>query len=180
MQPSFAALLRGVNVGGKNRLPMKDLAEMFVAAGCTDVRTLIQSGNVVFRTSPKQALKVPDLVGTQITSRFGFRSPVVLRTEEQLEMVLSNNPFLAKGSAEDWLFVMFLADLPSAGAVAGLDPDRSPGDSYIVQGRDIYLCLPNGSADSKLTNAYFDSKLSTVCTGRNWRTVTKLREMMRS
>ena len=74
---------------------------------------------------------------------------------------------------------MFLADLPAASKIETLDPQRSPGDEYIVRGREIYLRLPNGVAGSKLTNAYFDSKLATTSTSRNWRTVTKLLEMMK-
>jgi uncharacterized protein (DUF1697 family) len=78
------------------------------------------------------------------------------------------------------LHVLFLADLPEASRVAVLDPERSPGDEYIVRGREIYLRLTTGAANTKLTNAYFDSKLATVSTGRNWRTVTKLLELMKS
>jgi uncharacterized protein (DUF1697 family) len=77
------------------------------------------------------------------------------------------------------LYVLFLADVPEAEAIAGLDPERSPGDAFIVRGQEIFLKLPNGVADSKLTNNYFDRKLSTICTGRNWRTITKLLELMK-
>jgi uncharacterized protein (DUF1697 family) len=178
MPATYLALLRGVNVGGKNKLPMKDLAAMFVEAGCADVRTFIQSGNVVFRADAALSRRVPDLVAAQITERFGYRTPVVLRSTEQLREVIRSNPFLEEGADENWLYVMFLAGAPSAAAVASLDPQRSPGDSFVVRGRDVYLRLPNGSADSKLTNAYFDSKLATVSTARNWRTTTKLLELM--
>ncbi len=73
---------------------------------------------------------------------------------------------------------MFLADLPSSARVASLDATRSAPDAFVVQGRDIYLHLPNSVADTKLTNAYFDAKLATVSTSRNWKTVTKLLELM--
>jgi uncharacterized protein (DUF1697 family) len=178
MQASYVALLRGVNVGGKNKLPMKELAEMFVAAGCRDVRTYIQSGNVVFRAGTGVVTKISRVIASGISDRFGFKSPVVLRSAEEIQTVVAGNPFLAKSTNDDGLHVMFLADHPAADAVAALDPSRSPGDSFIVRGRDIYLHLPNGAGVSKLTNAYFDSKLSTVSTGRNWRTVTTLLEMM--
>jgi uncharacterized protein (DUF1697 family) len=172
------ALLRGINVGGKNRLPMKDLAALFVAAGCTDVRTYIQSGNVIFAATPAVSARVDALVTEQITARFGYRTPVVLRTVERLRDVVSHNPFLEAGVAEDKLHVLFLADEPGPDRVAALDPGRSPPDAFIVRGREVFLHLPEGVADSKLTNAYFDSKLATVSTGRNWRTVTTLLRLM--
>jgi uncharacterized protein (DUF1697 family) len=180
MPTTYLALFRGINVGGKNKLPMKDLAEMFVEAGCVDVRTFIQSGNVVFRAISGVARRVPELVTARVGERFGHRPPIVLRTTEQLADVFRNNPFLEMGAAEDTLFVLFLADQPSAAAVAALDPERSPGDTYIVRGKDIYLRLSTGAADTKLTNAYFDSKLATVSTGRNLRTVTKLLDLMKT
>jgi uncharacterized protein (DUF1697 family) len=180
MPTAYVALLRGINVGGKNKLPMKELSALFVTAGCTDVRTYIQSGNVLFNASRAVSTKVAVHVAEQISERFGYRTPVVVRTTKQMEGVVRGNPFLAKGEAEDRQFVLFLADLPTAAAVAVLDPNRSPGDAYILRDRDIYMHLPNGVARTKLTNAYFDSKLSTISTGRNWRTVTKLLEMMQA
>jgi uncharacterized protein (DUF1697 family) len=98
-----------------------------------------------------------------------------LRTEQQLREVVSNNPF---PDAEDMLHVMFLADHPSPAKISALDPNRSAPDAFILRGGDVYLHLPNGIRDTKLTNAWFDSKLSTVSTGRNWRTVTKLLALM--
>jgi uncharacterized protein (DUF1697 family) len=159
---------------------MKDLTDVFVEAGCANVRTYIQSGNVVFTAAPRVIAKVPHLVAAQIAKRFGYRTPVVLRTAEELSDVLSNNPFIAASTPEDYLHVMFLADLPDPGDVEKLDPARSPGDFFAVRGRDIYLRLPNGAAKTKLSNAYFDSKLRTVSTCRNWRTTGKLLEMMKS
>jgi uncharacterized protein (DUF1697 family) len=177
---TYVALLRGVNVGGKNKLPMKDLAAIFVEAGCADVRSYIQSGNVVFRASPREATTLPGWISDKVAERFGHRPPVMLRTLEQVEAVLRNNPFLHGGVDENALHVVFLADLPGPERVAGLDPNRSAPDAFVVRGQEIYLHLPNGVADSKLTNAYFDSKLGTISTGRNWRTVNKLADLLRS
>jgi uncharacterized protein (DUF1697 family) len=178
MSATYLALLRGINVGGKNKLPMKDLVEIFIEAGCESVRTYIQSGNVIFRASPGVSARVSGQITTQIAKNFGYRTPVILRTAEQLRDVISNNPFLKAGAAEDTLHVMFLADLPSHVSVDNLDPDRSPPDTFIVRGQEVYLQLPNGVAGTKLSNNYFDSKLTTTSTGRNWRTVTKLLELM--
>ena len=150
---------------------------MFTEAGCTDVRTYIQSGNVVFSAAPGLAKRLPDLVSQRIADRFAYRVPLVLRTADEFRLVATSNPFLESDSNVDSLHVGFLADLPAPRDVVALDPKRSPGDSFKVRGQEIYLCLPNGVARTKLTNAYFDSKLATTSTFRNWRTVLKLLEM---
>ena len=103
---------------------------------------------------------------------------MVLRTLEGFREGVANNPFLAAGVPESELHVLFLADEPTSEQVAALDPNRSPPDAFLVRGREVFLHLPGGAGNSKLTNAYFDSKLATVSTGRNWRTVTTLLGMM--
>jgi len=175
---THVALLRGINVGGKHKLPMKDLVEIFTAAGCCDVRAFIQSGNILFRPPSGAAAGLPELIAAEIAKRFGYSVPVQLRTSEQIGKVIRNNPFLQAGVAETELHVLFLADLPAPGCVQSLDPDRSPPDTFSVRGQEVYLRLPNGMARTKLTNQYFDSKLATIGTARNWRTVTKLFELM--
>jgi uncharacterized protein (DUF1697 family) len=178
MSATYVALLRGINVGGKNKLPMQDLVEMFVEAGCDNVRSFIQSGNVIFSAAPGAPERLPSLISTRISKRFGYKIPLILRTAEQMGNVISNNPFLKAGAAEKELYVLFLADFRASRSVRDLDPDRSPPDAFKVRGQEIYLRLPNGGARTKLTNQYFDSKLRTTSTSRNWRTVTKLFELM--
>lgn len=169
------ALLRGINVGGKNKLPMADLSAMFAEAGCTHVSTYIQSGNVVFDASSSVYALLPGAIPARIRKRFSFDAPVVLRTAAELAAVPRKSPYLAAaGDDIRALHVMFLVDLPEKEAIAALDPKRSPGDSFAVVGRDVYLHLPNGVGRTKLTNAYFDAKLATVSTVRNWRTVLEL------
>ena len=173
-QSKHVAFLRGINVGGKNKLPMKDLAAMFEKAGCSGVRTYIQSGNVIFGAPAKLA----STIAKRIESDLGFQSPVVVRSQAQLQQVVDDNPFLRKKLDPDFLHVYFLADLPSASQLAALDPARSAPDEFVVAGQQIYLHLPNGMARTKLSNAYFDSKLKTVSTARNWRTTTTLLQLM--
>jgi uncharacterized protein (DUF1697 family) len=170
-----AALLRGINLGNR-RLPMKDLAAMFADAGCSDVAVYIQSGNVVYRAARQLASRIPGLIAEAIADRFGFDCPVVTRTAAELAVLARDNPFLRRADP-DRLGVAFLADRPTAARVATLDPKRSPPDEFAVVGRDIYLHLPNGFARTKLTNAYFDARLATISTARNWRTVLKLVDM---
>lgn len=162
------ALLRGINVGGKNKVAMADLVAHFEDAGCAKVRTYIQSGNVAFDASAAVAEKAARAVAKAVGV------PVVVRPTEAVLRVLDRNPFPGKEAA---LHVMFLGDTPTKQQVAALEPDRSPGDTFIVSGGEIYLHLPNGVARTKLTNAYFDRVLATVGTLRNWRTVEKLAAM---
>ena len=171
------ALLRGINVGGKNKLLMRDLAAIFSEAGCDEVRTYIQSGNVVFRAGPLLAGRVPDLVCEAIAARFGYRVPVLTRTAGELAAILGANPFLGRGAEVGQLHVGFLADRPEAAAVDALDPHRSPPDEFAVVGREVYSYCPQGLARTKLTTRYFESKLSTTMTARNWKTVLKLHEL---
>jgi uncharacterized protein (DUF1697 family) len=172
------ALLRGINVGGKNMLPMKELAGLFVAAGCGEVVTYILSGNVVFCAGDKVVGGVQKAITKQVELQFGLKVPVVLRTASEMQAAIQGNPFLKAGAAEEMLHVSFLADRPGPDLVAGLDAMRSSPDEFAVVGREIYMKLVTGAAKTKLTNAYFDSKLKTVSTMRNWRTVLKLAEMM--
>jgi uncharacterized protein (DUF1697 family) len=157
---------------------MKELAKLFAQAGCSEVRTYIKSGNVIFQ-APGGEKSIAETIAAKIEKQFGFRVPVILRTLEQLRKTIRDNPFLAAGVEEKWLYVYFLAHSPKAAAIAGLDAARSAPDAFHVRGQEIYLHLPNGMGRSKLTNAYFDSKLSTTCTARNWATVLKLAEMMK-
>jgi uncharacterized protein (DUF1697 family) len=180
MLSTYVALLRAVNVGGNNKLPMKDLVEMFVDAGCTNVRTYIQSGNVLFSAAPRLAAQLPATISAEIAKRFGYKTPVILRTPEQLREVIRRNPFLKAGAAEETLHIMFLAGTPKPSDIDRLDPARSAPDEFIVLGQEIYLRLPNGMGRTKLLNSYFDSKLATTSTARNWRTVLKLLELSES
>jgi len=125
MPATHLALLRGINVGGKNKLPMKGLAEIFAKAGCADVRTYIQSGNVIFTCAEADAEKLPFVVSAAIARRFGLKVPVVMRTAAELGKILHGNPFLAAGTPEGELHVMFLAAAPSKDDAAKLNPRRT-------------------------------------------------------
>jgi uncharacterized protein (DUF1697 family) len=175
---TYVALLRGINVGGKHLVPMKMLAEMFARAGCADVRTYIQSGNVVFAASPAVAKEIAGQIGKEIRKRLGHEVPVVVRSAEQFARVIEHNPFAGRKEFENAAHVLFCTDKLSTANVKRLDPQRSPGDEFVCREQEIYLWAPNGVGKTKLTNAYFDGVLGTICTGRNWRTVMKLKAML--
>jgi len=176
----YAALLRAINVGGNNKLPMKDLARIFTDAGCRGVETYIQSGNVVFTASAKILKKLPETIAAAIESEFGFRAPIIIRSHEELAAIINANPFLKSNEAEKTLHVAFLASGVQNDAIAKLDPQRCAPDRFHVIGKDMYLHMASGLGRTKLTNAWIDSKLETISTVRNWNTVLKLHEMTRS
>ncbi len=173
----YVALMRGINVGGKNKLPMADLVAAFERAGATDVKTYIQSGNVIFRATPVVAKSISATVHAEVQKRHAINSPVIIRTAGELASVTSRNPYPDAVSEPKTLHVFFLANAPKAAATARLDPERSPGDRFVVDDKDIFAHCPNGMARTKLTNAYFDRTLDTVSTGRNWNTVLKLQAL---
>lgn len=172
---AYVALLRAVNVGGNNRVPMAPLRAALEASGLDGVCTILQSGNVVFRTGKSKSVAAT-LVGDTIDDAFGVRVVVVLRSAAELAAVASSNPFLAadSGRVPTTLHVAFLSKRPSASAIAKLDPDRSPPDECAVKGREAYLSYPSGSGRSRLTLDYLERVLGVRGTARNWRTVQRL------
>ena len=176
---TFIALLRGINVGGNNKLPMKDLAACIEKAGGSKVATYIQSGNAVFQAEASLGPKLAGLIQKAILKSNKIDVPVIIRSAAELRKVAAAHPHNAAGAEFKALHVGFLADKPSAAQVASLDPKRSPEDVFSVKGSEIYVRYSvAGLAKSKLNNQYIDSKLGTVSTLRNWNTVLKLLEMV--
>ncbi len=175
---AYVALLRGVNVGGNNKLPMTSLAALCEAQGCTGVRTYIQSGNVVFRANAKTAAGFAAKLTEQIKDEFGFNIDVMVRSTDDMRSVVQSNPFLKPGVDLKLLHVTFLGDKPAAADIAKLNPVIEGGEVFAVQNREIYLYMPNGIGRSKMAVYRFDKILHTTCTGRNWQTVNKLLALM--
>jgi len=178
MSAKHVALMRGINVGGKNKLLMKDLVAVFEEAGCREVRTYIQSGNVVFVGDRALAAQVRMDVPRRIADRFGHQVPVVVRSAQELRDAADRHPFAAEATDPKHLHVGFLSHAPSKDAIASLDPARSSIDRFEVIGSEVFFHVPGGMARTKLTTDYFDRRLGTVMTVRNWRTVHKLLEMV--
>jgi uncharacterized protein (DUF1697 family) len=170
---AYAALLRGINVGGNKKVSMPELKALFVDLGFADVATYIQSGNVVFR-APKADASV---IEKRITKVFGHEVTVILRTGAELSAAVKANPFLAPKANLKQLYVVYLDRKPASEAVKQLDPDRSPGDRFDLHGRELYLDLGNGAGRTKLTLDYLERKLGVKGTARNWNTALKLVEL---
>ena len=168
-------LLRGVNVGGKNSLPMKELTRICVELGGQNVRTHLQSGNVALDLAPALAPNLADAMQRQFAAQLGLDVPVVTQNRLELLKVLARNPWPDRDPA--LLSVAFLAHPPTAAQIARLEPNRSPPDEFHVDGRVVYLHTPNGLGRTKLTNAWLDTRLATISTVRNWRTIGALAEL---
>jgi uncharacterized protein (DUF1697 family) len=178
---THVALLRGINVGGRNRIPMVRLVDIFESAGYTRVRTYIQSGNVVFDAPSGAILQIPTHVSALIKQQLALDVPTVARTASEFEQIVMANPFLSAHNPDlSALHVGFLANRPSAGQVAAIDVHRSPPDECVSCDRELYLRCPNGLARTKFTSAYLDRTLGTTTTIRNWRTTLAVLDLVRA
>lgn len=172
----YVALLRGINVGGNRILPMKDLTAIFTGLGCADVQTFIQSGNVVFSASAALAKGLPAQAHKAIEAKSGFSVPIALRSATEMAAIVKGNPY-AKSAATESLHVAFLAATPAPTLAKAMVNPGVDGEKFELIGSEIYLMFPKGLAKTKVTNAYFDSKLKTISTVRNWRSTLTLLEM---
>jgi uncharacterized protein (DUF1697 family) len=175
--PTYVALLRGINLGARNRLAMADLRRVLEELGFERVRTHLQSGNAVFKAGIRSAAAVEKAVEQAIMDQLGMDVRVLVRTPAQLRKVLAVNPFGARATDHARYMVVFLEKPLTKKAVADVDPEKYLPEEYAVDGRHLYLWLPDGSHASKLARTLSEQKLGVVGTLRNWRTVTKLAEM---
>lgn len=153
---------------------------MFEDLGHQNVRTYLQSGNVVFERGSPAPNELTGGIEDAMFESFGLKIPIIIRTQRELGRVATGNPFPTEGGARSALHVVFLAGRASSKAAKALDPDRSPGDEFRVTGSEIYLQLSNGVARSKLSIDYFEKALGARATVRNWNTVTNLVRLMTS
>ncbi len=173
---TYVALLRGINLGSRNRVSMPNLRTLLESLGAEDVVTYLQSGNVVFK-SAEGADTLNRAIEGRIHRDVGLSVSVLLRTPQQLAKVRAGNPFARDVKDPTKLHVTFLAEKPDRASVRNLDPRRAEPDELRLVAQEIYLHCPNGYGRSKLTNAYFEKQLGVAATTRNWKTVTKLAEL---
>ena len=170
----FVALLRGINVGRAHQLGMPRLTELLTGRGYGNVRTHLRSGNVVLDSDVSVAELAADLSGA-IEQEFGFDVPVVVRTGAEIAAVVAGDPFATVATDPARYLVTFLPEPPAAAAVDALPPADS--GEYLVRGRELYLWLPDGIANTPLAGWKWDRLLGVAGTGRNWNTVRKLAEL---
>jgi uncharacterized protein (DUF1697 family) len=175
---TWIAILRGINVSGARKLPMKELKELFETLKCTNVRTYIQSGNVVFESAKLDVSTFGKKVEAAIKKRYEYDVPVLIRSLEDMKKVVAANPYLKrKGIEPDKLHVTFLANAPKKPEAERMIGTTSGNDSFELIGREAYVHCPDGYGNTKLNNAFFESKLKVSATTRNWRTVNELVRM---
>ena len=174
----YVALLRGINVGGKT-LKMGPLVELFEAMKLANVRTYIQSGNVLFTTDSTGAGKLKAELESRIAKRFGLEVTVILRTHRELKTILASNPLLQSGSRDvERMHVTFLEKEPAAAAPGAPPSAAKTPDEFSHAGREVYVYCPGGYGKTAFSNSYFEKTLKVRATTRNWRTVNKLCELM--
>ena len=176
--PTYISMLRGINVGAHKRIKMEQLRASFEALGFDQVKTYIQSGNVVFKAPKISPSELSKRIEERILKDFGFQVSVVSRTIEEMARTIANNPFLKdRGIDQEKLHVTFLSEAPAPAAVSKLAALTVAPDQCSCLGREIYLYLPNGTTASALMKASFDRVLSVIATTRNWRTVNTIHQM---
>jgi uncharacterized protein (DUF1697 family) len=172
--PTFVALLRGVNVGGANRLPMAGLREMLLGLGYADVSTLLASGNAVFRCEGGAPPRLATAIGSALAETFGIRVPVIVKSAADLDAVVAENPFTAPDPSR--LLVAIAPDPPSLALLAAIAPLVAPAEQFLLGRHAAYLHCPDGILKSKAGDALL-GKLGRGATTRNWATVLKLRAL---
>jgi uncharacterized protein (DUF1697 family) len=169
------ALLKGVNLPGHNKVAMTDLRELGLALGLFDVRTLLQSGNMVFRSQSRKTAALEAQLESEAAKRLGFRTDFFVRSAEQWEEIVARNPFPQEAKRDPGhLLVMCLKAAPKATGVKSLQAAIPGRETVRAAGREAYLVYPDGVGRSRLTTALIEKHLGTSGTARNWNTVLKL------
>ncbi len=172
---TYIALLRGINVGGNKKVAMADLRELLNALGFADPRSLLQSGNLVFRSDGRKSADLERLLDAETEKRLGLKTEFFVRTAKEWKAVVESNPFPDEAESDpSHLVVMFLKDAPNPESVEALQAAITGREIVRAAGRQAFITYPDGIGDSRLTNAVIEKKLGTRGTGRNWNTVMKL------
>jgi uncharacterized protein (DUF1697 family) len=170
---TYIALLRGINVGGKNILPMKELAALLEGLGLKAVATYLNSGNVVFQSDTTDADRLAGEIKAAIGQSFGFTPQLLIRSGQELKDAMAANPFPEGESQPKTLHLFFLASPPVGPDLAGLEAIKTATERFKLVGSVFYLHAPDGIGRSKLA-ARAEKLLGVPATARNWRTVDKV------
>jgi uncharacterized protein (DUF1697 family) len=174
----FISLLRGINVGGQKRIAMADLVQLCTSLGFDNVRTYLQSGNVLFESPDRDTGRLSSMISENISAKFGLSVNVILRTSDELRRIILANPLGKEGLDADKYHVTFLSDIPSEEFQGSRMKGKDGPDRYLIIGSEIYLFCPNGYGRTKFSNTFFEKKLGVFATTRNWKTVNMLAEMV--
>lgn len=176
---TFISILRGINVSGQKKMVMTGLKTLYQNLGFKDVVTYIQSGNVIFKTEKNTTnSELASKIEQAIFTTYNFNVPVITRSAKELADIISANPFLKnKEINPEKLHVTFLSGFPKqANYESTNDLDYLP-DRFIIIGKEVFLYCPDSYGETKLSNKFFENKLTVSATTRNWKTVNKLFEI---
>jgi uncharacterized protein (DUF1697 family) len=172
------SMLRGVNVGGHNKVKMDALRALYESMKLREAQTYVQSGNVIFRTDERDIARLAKRIEDGIERKLGFRPDVILRTATEMREVIARNPFAKRRGIEpSKLLVSFLASDPGAEAREKVRQMKCDPEELRIEGREMYIYFPNGVGRSKLSLVRLEKTLKTPGTARNWNSVTKMLEM---
>lgn len=160
---------------------MVELKTLYEKAGFKKITTYIQSGNVVFEADKPDLDALPAKIGQMIFKKYGFNVPVIIRTVDEMQAVVDNNPMLKNKSMDiEKLHVTFLSEKPAKEHLEKIAAYQYKPDEYIIGGKEVFIFCPNGYGNTKLSNTFFENKLKVTATTRNWRTVNELLRMGQS
>ena len=172
----YISILRGINVGGKRKILMADLKELYEDLGFNNITTYIQSGNVIFDYTNTSNNDIAEKIQTAIKNKYDFDVPCIVRTKTEWEQSVKMNPFVQENEIES-LHLTFLKDIPEKDKLESIQKlDFSP-EAFEVINNDAFILCPGKYHKTKLSNNFFESKLKVQATTRNWKTVLKLLEI---
>jgi uncharacterized protein (DUF1697 family) len=175
---TYFALLRGINVSGSNLIKMDALKKSMESLGFLNVRTYIQSGNILFDFENAAILNLAKVITEKIAQDFGLQVPVLVKTIDEWEIAINENPFLPEHAQSiELLHLTFLDNHPDESLVQKILSVQCGNDQWMIIKDRIYLHCPQGYGNTKFTNTFFENKLKVRATTRNWKTVLKLKEM---
>lgn len=179
----FISILRGINVSGQKKIKMSDLIALYKSLGFRNIETYIQSGNVAFDIDADidfgDGSDLVNRIEKGIKKQYDFDVPVIIRSKAELQKTIKASPFVKRSDLDfSKLHVTFLESGPNEDALKAFDPPSSARDEIVIKGREVYLYCPDGYGRTKLTNTYLEKKLAVRATTRNWKTVSKLLEMV--
>ena len=172
----YAAFLRGINVGGKNKIKMETLREVCNSLQFTNVKTYINSGNVIFETAKIDDVKLAAKIEAAIEKEFALKIKVIVRTIDEIEKIIAANPFDGQFENDKDLHVFFLDEEMPEDKRELLLSNNNENEMYFVRNREIFCLLKVSVLDSLMGKDYIGKKLKVSATARNWRTVMKIAE----
>jgi uncharacterized protein (DUF1697 family) len=176
---TYIGLLRAINLAGRNRVAMADLRDMLSSLGFEEPRTLLQSGNVLFRGRPRTAAQLERHLEAELRSRIKIETDFMVRTADEWKAIVDRNPFKKEATRDPGhLLVFCLKDAPDAASVKALQAAIKGPEVVRADGRQAYITYPNGVGRSPLTSTIIEKTLGTRGTGRNWNTVLKLHALV--